>query len=167
MDNTLVIKGADLKRIIQSSFPNVKHLIITDKDYAFLDLEWVKKDAYLAFIEWIKVFGFQRKIRASYWKTNWDCEDLSNSFKAYLRFLHAAANSYTLSERMSGKKNITNATSVSVGTIFYKNGKDGLGGHAINLFFSENMHPVYFEPDSGRYIHLNSKEEETVWYVNF
>ena len=167
MDNTLVIKGADLKRTIQSSFPNVKHLIITDKDYALLDLEWVKKDAYLAFIEWIKVFGFQRKIRASYWKTNWDCEDLSNSFKAYLRFLHAAANSYTLSERMSGKKNITNATSVSVGTIFYKNGKDGSGGHAINLFFSENMHPVYFEPDSGRYIHLNPKEEKTVWYVNF
>ena len=100
MDNTLVIKGADIKKTIQSSFPNVEHLIITDKDYALLDLEWVKKEAYPAYIEWIKVFGFQKKIRASYWKTNWDCEDLSNSFKAYLRFLHAAANSYTLSDRM-------------------------------------------------------------------
>ena len=69
MDNTLIIKGDELKQIMKSSFPNVKHLITTDKDYALLDLEWVKRHAYPAFIEWIQVFGFQRKIRSSFWKT--------------------------------------------------------------------------------------------------
>ncbi len=38
MDNTLIVKGEGLKKIMNSSFPNVKHLITTDKDYALLDL---------------------------------------------------------------------------------------------------------------------------------
>jgi len=167
MDNTLIVKGDELKKIMKSSFPNVEHLITTDRDYALLDLEWVKKHAYPAFIEWIQVFGFQRKIRSSYWKTNWDCEDLSESFKAYLRFLHAAANSHTLTERMDGKKNITNATSISAGTMFYRNHGNKSGGHAINILLSEDMKPAYFEPEAGDFIHLNRDAEETVWYVNF
>jgi hypothetical protein len=167
MDNTLIIKGGELKKIMNSSFPNVKHLITTDRDYALLDLDWVKKHAYPAFIEWIQVFGFQRKIRSSYWKTNWDCEDLSESFKAYLRFLHAAANSHTLTERMMGEKNITNATSISVGTMFYRSNGANSGGHAINMLLSKDMKPAYFEPEAGVFIHLNRIAEETVWYVNF
>ena len=166
-DNTLIIKGGELKIIMNSSFPNVKHLITTDRDYALLDLEWVKKHAYPAFIEWIKVFGFQRKIRSRYRKTNWDCEDLSESFKAYLRFLHAAANSHTLTERMRGKENITNATSISVGTMFYRNNGAKSGGHAINMLLSRDMNPAYFEPEAGVFVHLNPKQEESVWYVNF
>ena len=167
MDNTLIIKRDELKKIIDSSFPNVEHLITTDRDYALLDTEWVKRHAYPAFIEWIQVFGFQRKIRSSYWKTNWDCEDLSDSFKAYLRFLHAAANSHTLTERMKGDKNITNATSVSVGTMFYRNNGAKSGGHAINVFLSEKKKLVYFEPEAGVFINLNKKEKESTWYVNF
>ena len=167
MDNTLIIKGDELKKIMNSFFPNVEHLITTDRDYALLDTEWVKKHAYPAFIEWIQVFGFQRKIRSSYWKTNWDCEDLSDSFKAYLRFLHAAANSHTLTERMKGDKNITNATSISVGTMFYRNNGAKSGGHAINIFLSEDKKPVYFEPEAGIYINLSKKQEKSVWYVNF
>jgi hypothetical protein len=166
-DNTLIIKGGELKKIISSFFPNVKHLITTDRDYALLDLEWVEKHAYSAFIEWIQVFGFKRKIRFSYWKTNWDCEDLSESFKAYLRFLHAAANSHTLTERMDGKENITNATSVSAGTMFYKNYGDRSGGHAINILLSKDMKPAYFEPEAGVYINLNNEQKKSVWYVNF
>ena len=43
MDNTLIIKGDELKKIITSSFPNVEHLITTDRDYALLDTGWVKE----------------------------------------------------------------------------------------------------------------------------
>ena len=167
MDNTLIIKKKELDKAIKDSFSNVKHAIVTDKDYALLDLEWVKKVAYPGFLEWIQLFNFKRKIRSSYWKPNWDCDDISDSFKVYLRFLHASANCHTLTERMNGDKNITNATSVLVGTMFYRNHGERSGGHAINLLFSENMQPVYFEPENGHFIHLNPDEEKSVWYVNF
>ena len=56
MDNTLIIKKKELDKAIEDSFSNVKHAIVTDKDYALLDLEWVKKVAYPGFLEWIQLY---------------------------------------------------------------------------------------------------------------
>ena len=96
------------------------------------------------------------------WKTNFDCEDLANSFKLYLRLLHAEANPHTLS---SGKKNETDTESVLVGTICYNNSSSS--AHAINVFINGNNKPVFFEPMYGKFINLSKKEKEETWYVSF
>ena len=61
---------------------------------------------------------------------------------------------------MKGDKNITNATSVSVGTMFYRNNGAKSGGHAINVFLSEKKKLIYFEPEAGSFYKFKHKNRE-------
>jgi hypothetical protein len=124
------IKVTELKKIINKIFPNTKYISITDRDYAYIDLDWVEDDAYKGYEKWLSIFSFNRNINNSSWKKNFDCEDLSNSFKLYLKLLHAEANPNTFS---SGKKNTSETESVLVGNISYDNSKST--AHSINIFF--------------------------------
>ena len=66
---------------------------------------------------------------------------------------------------MRNKHNETNADSVAVGTIFYKN--SDRTGHAVNAFISPDENVSFFEPRDGLFISLTEAEENKVWYVNF
>jgi len=164
-ENIKILSHDELRHLLHTRYPDAE-VILTDRNYAVLDPEWVEKEAYKAYINWISIFGFTRKIRNSFWKTNWDCEDMSASFKIYLRFLHAANNPNTFTDRyLRGKKNETNSDSVAVGTLFYKNSPTT--GHAINVFVSPKGDLSYFEPKDGIFINITEAEEKKVWYVNF
>ena len=156
------MKSPELKKIIENIFPNTKYISITDRDYSHLDLEWIEDEAYKGYKNWLSIFSFGRGIKNSDWKTNFDCEDLANSFKLYLRLLHAEANPHTLS---SGKKNEISTESVLVGTMCYNNSSSS--AHAINIFIDGNEKPVFFEPMYGKFINLTKKERYETWYVSF
>jgi len=166
MSDILTIKGKDLELLVNSCFLGIKQNITTDNDYAYIDLDWVEVEAYLGYERWLSIFNFGKGINNSDWKGNWDCEDLSNSFKCYLRLLHAQANPYTFTESFNGKaKNETNAESILVGSIFYRN--SDRSAHCINLFFDKDNKPKFFEPMYGKFINLTEEQQRKVWYVNF
>ena len=164
-ENIKILTQKELKHLLYTKYPKAE-IVLTDRDYAILDPEWVEKQAFKAYEEWISIFGFNRKINNSHWKTNWDCDDMSTSFKTYLRFIHAAHNPYTFTDgRMRNKHNETNADSVAVGTVFYRN--SDRTGHAVNAFISPDENVSFFEPRDGLFISLTEAEENKVWYVNF
>lgn len=166
MSDIKTIKSAALKELIDKTFPSNKRANgVTDSDYAYLDLEWVENDAYEGYKNWLSIFDFGRSVKNSDWKRNFDCEDLANSFKIYLRLLHAEANPSTMMEELSGKKNESSSESVLVGTIFFNNSKSS--AHSINVFFDANDRPKFFEPMYGKFINLTKDERESVWYVEF
>jgi len=156
------IKVTELKKIINKIFPNTKYISITDRDYAYIDLDWVEDDAYKGYEKWLSIFSFNRNINNSSWKKNFDCEDLSNSFKLYLKLLHAEANPNTFS---SGKKNTSETESVLVGNISYDNSKST--AHSINIFFDGLNNAKFFEPMYGKFINFSEKQKEQTWYVSF
>jgi hypothetical protein len=165
MDDARTINNKLLKDLVARQFPNNKNDPTTDKDYAYLDLKWVEREAYKGFKAWLSIFDFGKGINNSDWKPNFDCEDLSISFKTYLKLLHAEANPYTFSERAKGKKNETNADSVLAGIIFYKN--SSRSAHSINVFFDGSNQPRFFEPMYGKFMNLTKEQKDSTWYVEF
>jgi hypothetical protein len=160
-----ILPRKELEHLLSTRYPKAE-IVLTDRNYAILDPEWVEKYAFKAYAEWISIFGFKRKIKNSFWKTNWDCDDMSTSFKTYLRFIHASHNPYTFTDRrLRNKRNETNADSVAVGTIFYQNSKRS--GHAVNAFISPDENISFFEPRDGLFISLTEAEENKIWYINF
>ena len=89
------LKSKELKDLIKAAFPQAREIIVTDNDYAYLDYYWVETQAYDGYKHWMSIFDFGRGIKNSDWKRNFDCEDLANSFKIYLRMLHAQSNPNT------------------------------------------------------------------------
>mgnify|MGYP003136193960 FL=1 len=163
-DVKFISKNA-LKHLLYTRYPHAE-IVLSDRDYAILDQEWIEKEAYKGFLHWISIFGFKHKIQNSLWKKNWDCDDMSTSFKVYLRFLHASCNPNTYSEvRLNGVENETDAESVAVGTVFYKNGPTT--GHAINMLIDDKEDITFFEPKHGGYVSLSEAEENNIWYINF
>ena len=80
----MIIKSKELKSLIKNAFLGATHsreVIVTDNNYAYLSLDWVEKKAYKGYKNWLSIFDFGRGINNSDWKDNFDCEDLSNSFK--------------------------------------------------------------------------------------
>ena len=171
MSDIKTISNKNLRELVSLHFPSNQKDPTTDRDYAYLDLDWVENEAYQGYKHWMSLFNFGRGINNSDWKANFDCEDLANSFKTYLKLLHAEANPYTLSERAKGKVNIVDTESVLVGTIFYKNSVSS--AHSINVFFDNSKQgevygsPKFFEPMYGKFINLNKNEQESTWYVEF
>ena len=159
---------SELKSLIKNAFLGATHsreVIVTDNNYAYLSLDWVEKKAYKGYKNWLSIFDFGRGINNSDWKDNFDCEDLSNSFKIYLRLLHAQANPNTFSDKMKGKKNENDSESVLVGTIAFKNSPNS--AHSINVFLDEGNQFRFFEPMYGKFIKLTKEQRDSIWYVNF
>ncbi|HAI16706.1 MAG TPA: hypothetical protein DCM10_00970 [Xanthomarina gelatinilytica] len=159
------LKSKELKDLIKATFPEAREIIVTDNDYAYLDYYWIENEAYDGYKHWMSIFDFGRGIKNSDWKRNFDCEDLANSFKIYLKMLHAQANPNTFSEQMDGKSNESNTESILAGTIAFKNSSSS--AHSINIFIDSMNKIRYFEPMYGRFINLSKGERESIWYVNF
>jgi len=161
----MTIKSQQLKTLIKDSFSGAREVIVTDNNYAYLDCEWVESEAYKGYKNWLSIFDFGRGINNSDWKSNFDCEDLSNSFKIYLRLLHAQANPNTFSDKAKGKTNESDSESILAGTIAFKNSERS--AHSINILVDEDDSFKFFEPMYGKFINLTKKEKESIWYVNF
>ena len=162
---------------ISAFIPQVEDQFFTDSAYAVLDENWVAKEGYKGFKNWLKFAGLQK------WKRNWDCDNMATSFKLYMQMLHAKYNPYSFTERF--KKvgtNGTNVESIAVGDIFYKINGDERRAHAINLLIcaqpiysrtkNENwdkheLKKVYFEPENGHIVDLSEVEEASIWYASF
>lgn len=162
------------KNQISAFIPDVEDQFFTDSAYAVIDKDWIVKEGYKGYKKWLNFAGLSK------WRTNWDCDNLAASFKLYLQILHAKYNPYTFTDRWKKRgKNITNVASVAVGAIYYKVDGDDKRAHSINLLICEdgfefgpkgNRHKfkkVYFEPEHGKIVKLDPKEEKTIWYANF
>ena len=164
-DTVKQISNSALKHLLYTRYPHAE-IVLSDREYAILDEDWVEKEAYKGFLTWISIFGFKYKIQNSLWKKNWDCDDMSTSFKVYLRFLHASFNPNTYSEvHLHNAQNETDAESVAIGSMFYKNSPSS--GHAINILINSKEEITFFEPKHGGYITLTEAEQRKIWYINF
>ena len=162
--------SSEIKNLVSSNFSDIKENndrlnVVSDRSYACLDLDWVENEAYKGYTEWMRIFDFGRGIRNSKWKTNWDCEDISEGFKLYLKLIHAQANKNTATDSLEGKENESDAQSIAAGVIYFKN--SARSAHAINLFFDNKEEPRYFEPMYGKFINIGEEERASVWYANF
>ena len=160
------IKSKELKSLVKEACLEARENIVTDNDYAYLDLNWVENKAYKGYKNWLSIFDFGRGINNSDWKSNFDCEDLSNCFKMYLKLLHAQANPHTTTDKLKGKAtNESDTQSILAGTIAYKN--SAISAHSINVFIDPNNEMKFFEPMYGKFIKLSKEERDSIWYVNF
>ena len=63
-----ILPRKELEHLLSTRYPKAE-IVLTDRNYAILDPEWVEKYAFKAYAEWISIFGFKRKIKNSFWKT--------------------------------------------------------------------------------------------------
>ena len=159
---TITYTNAKLKKLLQrhTDFNEKCTIHLNDKSYVVLDADWLKNEAYPAYYKWLSFAGITE------WRTNWDCDNFSQTFKTFLNILHARENSLTFTERSkSNKKNFTEAEAVAVGTMSYNN--SARSEHAINMVIGKNNELLFFEPDGGDFLNLNKKQKESIWYLNF
>ena len=162
--------ASQLKGMVSGNFPEITNNdnrlnLVSDREYAALDMNWVEDEAYNGYLKWLSIFSFGRNIKNSRWKNNWDCEDISEGFKLYLKLMHAEHNPNTLTERSKGKENESDAQSVAAGVIYFKNSAHS--AHAINLLFDKEEQPHFFEPMYGEFIKINEEQRNSIWYANF
>ena len=154
--NPKVIGGRD----VFVHFKNIKHLLITDRDFGVLKREFLLGEGYKGFKKWM---GSAKLFK---WRHNWDCDNFAAAYKLYMSGVHASAN----------KKNRNSAEGVAVGEVFYITKKDPAtgqsgGGHAINVaLIPDNegrYRKMFIEPQSGEEIKLTPAELKSIWYVKF
>ena len=165
-----VFSSEEIRKLISDNCPDIadndnKLNLTSDRNYAALDMNWVEDEAYNGYLKWLSIFSFGRGIKNSKWKSNWDCEDISEGFKLYLKLMHAEHNPNTLTERSKGKENECDAESVAAGVIYFKN--SARSAHAINLFFDKDGKPHFFEAMYGEFIKIGKEEQASIWYANF
>ena len=171
MREVLTVKKDELLDLCKDLSPKAD-IQVSDRSYAILEKGWVHGPAYDAYKKWLQFHG------VSYWRTNWDCDDISISFKQFLQILHSKQNPHDLSKLLldKTKENTTNAESVAVGVINYNTGGSY---HAINILLSVDGYGFspegsfhtykfsFFEPDGGAEAKLKEKEKDSICFINF
>ena len=75
---------AKLKKLLEAqNFSAECTIHLNDRSYVVLDADWLKKEAYPAYYKWLSFAGVTK------WRTNWDCDNFSQTFKTFLNILHA------------------------------------------------------------------------------
>ena len=171
MRKVFTLKKDDIEDLC-TSLSRIADVQISDRNFAVLDKKWIEEKAYPAYRKWLNFHGLSK------WRTNWDCDDFSNSFKQFLQILHCKHNPATFTEQKLGKKNqnTTDAESIAVGVINYNTGGSY---HAINVivnasgfgFSPKGTYHVcdlsFFEPDGGVEVNLKPEEKESICYISF
>ena len=152
---------AKLKKLLEAqNFSAECTIHLNDRSYVVLDADWLKKEAYPAYHKWLSFAGVTK------WRTNWDCDNFSQTFKTFLNILHARENSLAFKETFgTDNKNATDAEAVAVGVMCYNN--SARSSHANNMVIGNNDEILFFEPDGGDYLNLSKKQKESIWYLNF
>ena len=166
-----VLKQDDIKKLLPE---NIDNLFFSDADYSMFTERFLTREGFNGFKKWLTFCGIDNKGgQNQYWKRNYDCDNLAESFKTYMNLLHARANPLTFTESFkSGKHNGTNAQGVAVGVIYFEiKAKKTSSHHAINIAITRGLRnelvPIFIEPNAAGKIKLTKKEKESIWYVNF
>lgn len=143
------ITNIEVKSYLIANGVNINTTVFADPEYNLLAKDWIETNAQPEFVEFLHELGFTK------WeKNNSDCDDFSKAFTVFLK-------SYV-------KKIHPTVASPAVGEIYYiqKNGTP----HAINIIVLSNYKGVtsvgFFEPQIQRFITLNNKEIESIYFVS-
>ena len=131
---TITYTNAKLKKLLQrhTDFNEKCTIHLNDKSYVVLDADWLKNEAYPAYYKWLSFAGITE------WRTNWDCDNFSQTFKTFLNILHARENSLAFKETFgTNNKNATDAEAVAIGVMSYNN--SARSAHAINMVIGKMM----------------------------
>jgi len=166
-----ILKQDDIKKLLPE---NIDNLFFSDADYSMFSERFLTREGFNGFKKWLTFCGIDnRGGQNQYWKRNYDCDNLAESFKTYMNLLHARANPLTFTESFkSGKHNDTTAQGVAVGVIYFEiKAKKTSSHHAINIAITRGLRnelvPIFIEPNAAGKIKLTKKERESIWYVNF
>ena len=166
-----ILKQDDIKKLLPE---NIDNLFFSDADYSMFTERFLTREGFNGFKKWLTFCGIDNKGgQNQYWKRNYDCDNLAESFKTYMNLLHARANPLTFTESFkSGKYNDTNAQGVAVGVMYFEiKAKKTSSHHAINIAITRGLRnqlvPIFIEPNAAGKIKLTKKERESIWYVNF
>ena len=166
-----ILKQDDIKKLLPG---NIDNLFFSDADYSVLTERFLTVEGFNGFKKWLTFCGIDNKGgQNQYWKRNYDCDNLAESFKTYMNLLHARANPLTFTESFKdGKYNDTNAQGVAVGVMYFEiKAKKTSSHHAINIAITRGLRnelvPIFIEPNAAGKIKLTKKEKESIWYVNF
>lgn len=124
-----------------------KVLFVGDSTYAIPDIDWLLKDYYKKY----KEFMVSNNLYA--WKENFDCNRFAAIYMCYLQALH----SYETQNE---------AQSITVGEMWYMSKTEG-GPHAINIAMVNDNKIIYIEPQNGRRLYLSKKEKSSAWFIRF
>ena len=165
------LKQADIKKLLPKGIRNV---FFSDADYSVFTERFLTVEGFNGFRKWLTFCGIDSKGgQNQYWKRNYDCDNLAESFKTYMNLLHARANPLSFTESFKGGKyNDTNAQGVAVGVMYFEiKAKKTSSHHAINIAITRGLRnelvPIFIEPNAAGKIKLTKKERESIWYVNF
>ncbi len=166
-----ILKQDDIKKLLPE---NIDNLFFSDADYSMFAARFLTGEGFNGFKKWLTFCGIDNKGgQNQYWKRNYDCDNLAESFKTYMNLLHARANPLTFTESFkNGEHNDTNAQGVAVGVIYFEiKAKKTSSHHAINIAITRGIRnelvPIFIEPNAAGKIKLTKKERESIWYVNF
>jgi len=149
-------------------------VLFSDADYAMFSERFLTQDGFSKFKKWLGFCGMDSTAgQKQHWRRNYDCDNLAESYKAYMSLLHARANPLSFTESFKkGKENETKAEGVAVGVVYFKiKAKGSTSHHAINIAITKGLRneltAIYIEPNGAGKINLTKKEKESIWYVNF
>ena len=60
MSDIKTISNKNLRELVSLHFPSNQKDPTTDRDYAYLDLDWVENEAYQGYKHWMSLFNFGR-----------------------------------------------------------------------------------------------------------
>jgi len=171
----ITLNREDIKKLLpKCPKGHERQVFFSDADYALFSDRFLTHDGFSGYKKWLKFCGRDcAKGQTQYWRRNYDCDNLAESYKTYMNMLHAKANPLTFTESFkSDKQNETKAEGVAVGVIYFEMKSKGTSSHhAINVAVTHNarnnLSLIFIEPNSSGKIKLNKQEKESIWYVNF
>jgi hypothetical protein len=151
----VTIDQLQLREILGKNIPSVhtSKIFVSDAFYCMYTDDYITRDGHSKFIKWLYNRGIFK------WKPSFDCDNYAESFRVYLQIIHSKAVSDSLisAERQS----------VAIGVVWYY--KDGVGGHAINVYVthdSTNSNALrFFEPQTGEIIILTEPELNSISFI--
>jgi hypothetical protein len=170
-----ILTQGDIKKLLPPCpEDHLRHVIFSDADYAMFSERFLTLDGFASFKKWLSFCGIDSTAgQKQYWKRNYDCDNLAESYKTYMNLLHARANPLSFTESFkSGKDNETKAQGAAVGVVYFTIKNKGSGNHhAINMAITRGLRneltSIFIEPNGAGKINLTKKEKESIWYVNF
>ena len=146
-----MINSFQLYSNIKRKFKNAE-IFLTDRTYRSPKKDWVSDKLYFGnFKKWM----FENS--TSQWDDSWDCDNFAFAFHVYAQMCHHR-------QMVLDSDDSPKSQGLAIGVMFYKD--DDQGHHAINVVYTEGMLQA-FEPQTGKYFDLSTKERESCTFITF
>jgi hypothetical protein len=138
--------------LIMASFLNLlKKLpptfIVADRTYAPVKKKYLLENFY----DWYRKFMFSQDVIK--WDSRFDCDDFAALYRSLIQLAHFQAKG-------------NNDEGVAVGEVFFWQEGNPDKGHAINCGMTEEG-LIFFEPQTGKQLHLSNEELASIFFVRF